>query len=87
MSSDIFNNYIEDRLEENYQSLLDNQHYLDLSRKFNFEYKKLCSVLSPNNKKDLDFLLDTKNKLLSEEIYLSYKLGLSDGFDLRKNIN
>lgn len=87
MSSIILNSYIEDRFEENYQTLLKDQCYINLSKKFNNDYKELQSKLPSENKIALESLFDIKNKLYSEEFYLCYKIGFMDGFDIRKDIH
>lgn len=86
MDINTLNNYIEDRLQNNYSVLLDNISYIELNKLYNSEYKHLSTLISNKDLKVVETLIDIKSRLLSEEVYLSYKIGFSDGFDLSNHI-
>lgn len=86
MNVDFFNTYIDDRLQTNYHILLDNPKYVTLVKQFNKDYRTLSNSLSPEKVNQLEKIIDLKNVLLSNEVYLSYKIGFKDALDLKNTI-
>lgn len=87
MDTDSFNNYIEDRFQCNYSLLLDNPKYIALNSEFNTKYRDLGVELTKEQLKMVEHLLEIKNDIFSEDMYLAYKVGFTDGFNLKKDIN
>ena len=86
MDIDTFNSFIEDRLQNNYSSLLNNSEYVSLNVLYTNKYRDFVSKISAENKKLFEEIIDIKGNLLSEEIYLSYLIGFHDCFELKKEI-
>lgn len=86
MGIDTFNSFIEDRLQNNYSSLLNNSKYVSLNVLYTNKYRDFVSNISAEHKKLFEEIIDIKGNLLSEEIYLSYLIGFHDGFELKKEI-
>ena len=87
MNTDIENNFIEDRFQSNYPTLLNNNRYMASTRVFDKKYKSLIKELDSKNLELVENIIDLQNAIASEEIYLSYKVGFSDGFTFSRNIN
>lgn len=87
MNTDIENNFIEDRFQSNYPTLLNNNRYMASTREFDKKYKSLIKELDSKNLELVEDIIDLQNAIASEEIYLSYKVGFSDGFTFSRNIN
>lgn len=87
MDTDCFNNYIEDRFQSNYSLLLNNPKYIALNAEFNTKYRDLGVELTKEQLKMVEHLLEIKNNIFSEDMYLAYKVGFTDGFNLKKDIN
>lgn len=86
MISDSLNNFIDERLQSNYFLLQKNTDYVDLNNRFNSQYREFIKNLSDEDLRVLENIIDMKNCLLSEEVYLSYKIGFSDGIKFNKEI-
>lgn len=86
MGIDTFNSFIEDRLQNNYSSLLNNSKYVSLNVLYTNKYRDFVSNISAEHKKLFEEIIDIKGNLLSEEIYLSYLIGFHDAFELKKEI-
>ena len=86
MNANSLNNFIEERFQDNYASLLDNSEYIELSNDYNAQYRQLVKLIPDEDLKLVENIIDTKSHLLSEEIYLSYKIGFADGFNLGNSI-
>lgn len=87
MNMEILDNFIEDRFQSNYPSLFNNAKYLSSSKKLDIEYKLLISQLSKDSLHTLENIMSIKNDLMTQEIYLSYKVGFADGFNFKNEIN
>lgn len=86
MDTDSFNNYIEDRFQSNYSLLLNNPKYIALNAEFNTKYRDLGVELTKDELKLVERLLEIKNNIFSEDMYLAYKVGFTDGFNFKKDI-
>lgn len=87
MNMEILDNFIEDRLQSNYPALLNNTKYLSSSRKLNSEYKTLINQLPKDSLHTLENIMSVKDDIITQEIYLAYKVGFSDGFNFKNEIN
>lgn len=87
MNMEILDNFIEDRLQSNYPSLLNNTKYLSSSKKLNSEYKELVNQLPKDSIRILEDIMSIKDDLMTQEVYLSYKVGFADGFNFKNEIN
>ena len=86
MNTNTLNNFIEERFQDNYSLLLDNSDYIELSNDYNTQYRQLVKSISAEDLKLVENIIDIKSRLLSEELYLSYKIGFTDGFNLSNSI-
>lgn len=86
MESDSLNNFIDDRLQDNYFLLQKKAEYVNLNNKLNSQYRNFVENLSAEDLRILENIIDMKSCLLSEEVYLSYKIGFSDGMKFSKEI-
>lgn len=86
MNIDALNSFIEDRIQDNYSILLNNLNYISLSDMYTNKYQSFMSKISSDDKVLLNELIDIKSSLFTEEIYLSYIIGLHDGFEFNKGI-
>lgn len=86
MNTNTLNNFIEERFQDNYSLLLDNSDYIELSNDYNTQYRQLVKSISAEDLKLVENIIDIKSRLLSEEVYLAYKIGFADGFNLSNSI-
>ena len=77
---------IENRIQDNYSILLDNLKYISLNDVYTNKYQSFISKISDDDKTLFNELIDIKSSLFTEEIYLSYIVGLHDGFEFNKGI-
>lgn len=86
MNTNTLNNFIEERFQDNYSLLLEDSDYIELSNDYNTQYRQLMKLIPDEHLKLVENIIDTKSRLLSEEVYLSYKIGFADGFSLSNSI-
>lgn len=86
MNIDTLNSFIENRIQDNYSILLDNLKYISLNDVYTNKYQSFISNISDDDKALFNELIDIKSSLFTEEIYLSYIVGLHDGFEFNKRI-
>ncbi len=86
MNIDTLNSFIENRIQDNYSILLDNLKYISLNDVYTNKYQSFISKISDDDKTLFNELIDIKSSLFTEEIYLSYIVGLHDGFEFNKGI-
>lgn len=86
MNIDTLNSFIENRIQDNYSILLDNLKYISLNDVYTNKYQSFVSKISDDDKTLFNELIDIKSSLFTEEIYLSYIVGLHDGFEFNKGI-
>jgi len=79
-----FNNFINQRFEDNVKRLKKNKYYKKNEFKF---YKLEDDIINKANKEEkekLDILFSSLYNMQTEEIFLAYKLGFSDGINFNR---
>ena len=72
MDIDTFTSFIEDRLQNNYSSLLNNSKYVSLNVLYTNKYRDFVSNISAENKKLFEEIIDIKGIFfLKKFIYLT----------------
>lgn len=81
------NTYIEERFQNNYNLLVNDFSYSNVTKLFNYKHKNFIKELSKEDIALLEDLLEMKNALASKEVHLAYRIGLNDGIKLSSDIN
>ena len=85
--NDDFNDFIEERINQNFSKLKSNNNYKKLNNLFNNSYYAFINNLNSKDKRELEDLYSMNNKISSYEIFLAYKIGFCDGIKLNNYIN
>lgn len=79
-----FNNFIEERINQNFSKLSSSQEFQKANHLFNSNYSSFYETLTLENKKKLEDLYAIINKINGYENCIAYKIGFSDSLKILK---
>lgn len=84
LSDETINDYIDERINNNYEIIMKSTEYKKKSKMYNKLYNYLYEKLSSEDKEKFEEILNIKGDIVGFEVYLSYLIGMHDQIKINK---